>query len=355
MKGNRLDRDVLSARQMMVLLVVSLLAPTTDLLPSVAAQQVGKGGWLIGFGVLPVLLIVIWICGRVFREEEIRKAVGNPMGYTTIIIYLMWIVFVLAAVQRLGAARMEDVYGKAPSVWLSVAVIAVAAWIGMGKSAALARAAEIFYLALTVTLAGVLLLALFKVEIQNLYPVEWTRVFGGSLQSAGILLNVVPAAVLSVRIPQKERNTGKIVGWTVAFCLAITLVTAAVLGCAGSGLSARLETPFFVVVQGLGIKGAFQRTEALVASLWLLSDLILCTSLLRAGSDYVAQIAPKRWGRWSVLLLAFASLAAGWLVFPGNETRAFCIKVLPTTGIVIGGIFPIFLRLVSCVRTRKRR
>lgn len=339
----------------MVLLVVALLASVTDLLPSVAAQQVGRGGWLIGFGALPVLLLVLWICSKVFCGDGIFKTLGKQEGYTITIIYLMWIVFVLAAVQRLGAARMEDIYGKAPSVWLSVAVIVAAAWIGMGKSAALARTAEIFYLALAVVLAGVLLLALFKVEKRNLYPVEWTRAVGGSVRSAGILLNVVPVAVLGMRIPKKEQGVKKSAGWAVIFCVAIALVVATVLGCVGSGLSARLEAPYLIMVQGLGIKGAFQRTEALVASTWLLSDLIMCASLFRAGSDYVAQITPKGRERWSVMSLATASLVVGWLLFPGEEVRTFCIRILPMTGIVFGAVFPMFLWVISCVRARKRR
>ena len=355
MKGSNWGRDVLSARQMMVLLAVVLLAPATDLLPTVAARQVGKGGWLIGFGILPVLLFALWVCSRVFCREEICKTVGRTAGYTIIILYMIWIVFVLAAAHRLSAARMEEIYGNVPSVWISIVLVAVAAWMGTGKVSALARAAEIFYLALTVMLAGILLLALFKMERQNLYPVEWTRIFGGSFRSAGILLNVVPIAVLGLRVPKEGWSAQKIGGWSVAFCAAVTLVLIAVLGCVGSGLSARLEMPYFIMVQGLGIKGAFQRTEALAASVWLLSDLILCAALLRAGSDCVAQITTERWGRWSVPILAAAALAVGWLLFPEEGVRTFCIKVLPVTGVVLGIIFPVILRAFSCVWTKKQR
>lgn len=355
MEGDKTGNDVLSVRQVKVLLSVALLAPATDLLPTVAAQQVGKGGWLTGLGMLPVLLLALWVGSRTFCGQDICKTVGRPVGYTIIIIYLLWILFVIASVLRLSAARMEAVYGRLPSVWLSAGLAVIAAWVGMGKASALARAAEIFYLALAVVLAGVLLLGLFRVKWQNLYPVEWTRLPEGSFRSAGILLNVMPVAVLGKRIPQKARSKQKARGWMAVFCAVITVVLAVVLGCLGSGLSARLETPYFITVQGLGIKGAFQRTEALVAAVWMLSDLILCAALLRAAKEYAARMASEQWGRRSVPVLAGVALAGGWLLFPDEGVRSFCIGVLPVIGMVLGICFPAFLWMLSRGRAKNRR
>ena len=355
MSGNNPGCDVLSLRQMMVLLAVVLLAPATDLLPSLAARQVGKGGWFIGIGILPVLLLALWLVGRLFCGRGICEQVGRPMGNSVIILWLFWIAFVLAASLRFSAVRMEKVYGSVPSFCLSVLLTAVSVWVGRGKVAALARAAEIFYLALTVLLAAVLVLALFQMEPQNLYPLEWERVPGGSLRAAGILLNVVPMAVLGARVPVKFRSWRRAARWIVSFCAVIALVLAAVLGCAGSGLTARLESPYLIMVQGLGIKGAFQRTEALVASMWLLSDLILCAALLQAGRYCAEQIMPKKWGVKSVPVLAAVALTVGWLLFPEENIANFCVHVLPVSGIVLGLVFPALLQIIAWLRTGKRR
>ena len=150
-----MGRDVLSIRQVMVLLLVALLAPATDLLPSMAARQAGRGGWLIALGALPVLLAAVWACSKVFCGRGLSTEVGKPLGDTIIMMYLIWILFVLSLVFRLSAARMETVYNKVPPILFAVGVAALAVWMGMGKVSALARAAEIFYLALTVILARV--------------------------------------------------------------------------------------------------------------------------------------------------------------------------------------------------------
>lgn len=351
-----MERDILSVRQMMVLLLVALLAPATDLLPLMAARQVGSGGWLIMLGALPILLAALWVCSRVFCGRRLCVEVGKQVGYTIIIIYMVWILFVLSLVFRLSAARMEAVYSGVPPILFAIGVAAVAVWMGKGKAAALARGAEIFYLVLTVVLVGTLLLALFKVEWSNLYPVEWNKLPGGSLSTAGILLNVAPGAVLGMRVPQKVRSKRKVCGWMIAFCGVVIWVLVAVLGSVGIRLGARLETPYLIMVQGLGIKGAFQRMEALISAMWLLSDVILAGVLLRAGNDYMKELKSEQWGKWSVPIIAVIAVAAGWLLFPeGDYVLEFCVRVLPMTGIVLGLIIPALLLLISTMRGRKAR
>ena len=349
-----MGRDILSVRQMMVLLLVALLAPVTDLLPSVVARQVGRGGWLAAPLVLPMLLFALWLCSKVFCDHDLCVQVGKPVGYTIIIIYLVWIVFVLSLVFCFSAARMEMIYRRVPPAFFAVGVAAVAAWMGRGKAAALARGAEVCYLALAVVLAGVLLMALFRAEWRNLYPVEWSSIPGGSMSIAGVLLNVVPVAVLGIRVPKETRRKGRVLGWAVAFCVVIALVLIAVLGTVGSRLCARLDTPYLIMVQGLGVKGAFQRLEAPVAAIWLLSDLILSGALLRAGNDYMTVLVSERWGRRIVPAIALAAVVIGWLLFLNDKTfRAFSVEILPATGIALGLIIPLLLQLISCIRKRK--
>lgn len=350
-----MGRDVLSFRQMTVLLLVALLTPVTDLLPSLAAQRVGRGGWLVAPLVLPVLLLAMWLCSKVFCGCGLGERVGKSMEYTITIIYTAWILFLLALVFRSVAARMELIHNRVPPICFSAGVAVLSIWAGRGKTAALARAAEVFYLVLTVVLAGVLLLALFHVEWSNLHPVEWARIPGGSILVAGILLNVAPIAVLGARVPRELQNKGRGWGWAVAFCAEVTLVLMAVFGNVGSRLSARLDAPYFIMVQGLGVKGAFQRLEAPVAALWLLSDLILAGMLLRAGNDYVTEMTSERWGRRSVPIMVLVALGVGWMLFPEDaELRGFCVDVLPVAGVILGLVIPFFLWVISCVRQKKQ-
>lgn len=351
-----MGRDVLSVRQVMVLLTVALIAPAADILPTLTANLAGRGGWLIGVGALPVLLAALWAAAKVFARRDLVSQLGKPIGYTIIIIYMIWILLVLAVTLRLSGARMEMIYPTG-SPFLFVLVLAAAAvWVGTGKAAALARSAEIFYLAIAVVLIGVTLLAIFKIDGENLYPLDWAAIPGGSIAAAGWLLNIVPIAVLGRRVPKGERSGGRACGWTCAFCAALVLTLIAVIGCIGPALSARLEIPYLIMVQGLGVKGVLQRMEGLVASVWLLSDLVLAGAMIRSWCDYARELHTGKWVRWSGTAAAAAALAAAWILLPeGENARIFCSRYYPMIGLVLGLIVPVFLGLISYLRRKRKR
>lgn len=330
--------DVLSQRQVIVLLFSGLLGISADLLPTLAAQRAGSGGWLIPVLALPLLLLSLWTATRVFVL---------PSGFLKCIIYIMYmaqILAVLALVLRLNSLRMEQINEKFPAWVATVVLLAVAIWMGFGKTAAFARAGEIFYLALAVVIVGVIFLGALQVEPDNL-AVNMTEIIslpGGGLAAAGIILNVYPVLALRTKIKAGRRGYRKVIIWTVAFCVVLTLVLVVVIGCLGPKLTAQWNEPFFTMVQGVGIKGAFQRTEALVMALMCLSDFVLVGSLFHAWRALAEGIRPGTWGRWS-LLAAAPALVAGWLLFPGQEVREVALQILPVTGIVFGLILPLIL------------
>lgn len=341
-------RDTLSMRQMMVLLVTALLAPASDLLPILTARKAGSGGWLAVLGALPLLLIALWAVSGIVRGGGIVRTLGKVPGIIIIIVYLAWTLLTLALALRLSVARLAVIYGERPALSFAVVLLAVAVWMGWGKTAALARAGEIFYLALAVALAGLLCLVAFQIEGKNLAlsMEEAAALPGSAVSAAGLLLNIVPAAALGRKIGTGAKNGRRAVGWTVAFCVVITLLLAAVIGCLGPRLTVRLPAPFLIMTQGLGIQGAFQRIEALVAALWALSDLVLISLLLHAWRELAGQMHKGKWSRWSVLPAAVAAAAIGWIFFGGiEETRTFCENVLPAAGLILGLLIPLLARI----------
>lgn len=346
-----MERDVLSMRQMMVLLATALLAPASDLLPALSVQKAGGGGWLTVLGALPLLLIALWAVSGVIRGG----GVGRVAGCIIIIVFLAWTLLTLTLSLRLCWARLAVIYGETPALVFTAVLLMAAVWMGLGKTAALARAGEVFYLALAVALAGVLFLAAFKIEGENLClsAKEAAALPTGSLAAAGLLLNILPAAVLGKKVSIKPRNKHRAVGWTIAFCLVATLLLGAVIGCVGPKLTARLPAPFLIMVQGLGIRGTFQRTEALAAALWTLSDLTLAGLLLHTWRDLAGRLHAGRWSRWSVLPVAAAAAAGGLAFFSSvEETRLFCEKILPVTGLALGLILPLLMRLLLWMRKK---
>lgn len=347
-----MKHDALSMRQMMVLLAVALLAPATDVLPALAVQWAGRGGWLIPAGVFPLLLLALWAASGLCLRGGLSQTLGRaPAGFVAAV-YLAWVLLTLTLSLRLCWARLAAFDQSGPAVCV-VFLLAVAVWMGLGKVSAFARAGEVFYLALAVALIAVFLLAAPKVEWENLRPTleEAAGLPGGCAAAAGLLLNIVPACALGGRVAKRPGNVRRAVGWTAAFCVTAALLLASITGCLGAGLTARLPEPFLIMIQGLGVKGAFQRTEALFAALWTLSDLILAGLLLHAWRALAGELCPGKWGRWSVVPVAAAALAGGWLFFPeAEQVQRFCGTVLPVAGIVLGLALPLLLQI--CVKRK---
>lgn len=337
-----MKNDVLSLRQVMVLLFTALLAPTVDLLPTFSAQAAGRGGWLLPVGALLLVLPALWAWNGFLGL--------NKMGVNNIIyiMYMALTILLLAVAFRRCAFRLELIYGRGPAFVAAVVLLAAAAWVGLGKTAAFARAGEIFYLAILVMLIGVIALGLFQVDKNNLNlaAAQPQSVLRGSVLTAGIILNVYPACVLGNRVKKDNSNKRRAVGWVIAYCVTAALLLAVIIGCIGPKLTGELPSPFLIVVQGIGIDGAFQRMEALVATLWALADFALMGLLLHSWRSLAVEVCPGRWSRWSVCGVAGIALLVGGMVFQDQRgLYLFSAAVLPVTGLILGLIFPLIFKL----------
>ncbi len=346
-------KDVLSLRQVMVLLFTALLAPTVDLLPTFVAQTAGRGGWVLPLGALVLLLPALW-------AWEGFSALSKTGVHTIIyIMYMLLIVLLLAVSFSRCVFRLELIYGKGPAFVAAAALLAAAVWMGWGKTAAFARAGEIFYLAISVVLVGVVVLGLFQVDRNNLdfAAVQPQRVIQGSTLTAGIILNVYPACVLGKKVKKKEGNKNKAIGWVIAYCAAATMILAVIIGCIGPKLAGELPSPFIIVVQGIGIDGAFQRMEALVATLWVLADFVLMGVLLHSWRNLACEVRPGGWGRWGMCAVAVVAILIGGVAFENQEgLHLFSAAILPVTGLMLGLIFPLIFKMFYVLgRSGKRR
>ena len=101
-----------------------------------------------------------------------------------------------------------------------------------------------------------------------------------------------------------------LVGYVVCGVL-LGAVGVLILGRFGAGLVGRIERPFFQMVSGLGLEGAFQRLEQLASALWALGDLALLGFLLLCLSRLASHASgrPEKPG-WIWVLAAGICLLA---------------------------------------------
>ena len=197
----------------------------------------------------------------------------------------------------------------------------------------LARAGEIFRLALAVGLAFSLALGAFQIEPRHVLPI-WTEDVPGLLSAAlpvlGLLGYGLFAAFLGGNVTRTGNDRRRLLVWGMVFCLVLTALQLVCQGNFGPTLTAQADTPFFLMVKGIGIEGTFQRVESLIIALWVFS---------------------LKERRHAAVPVAGLALAGAWLLFPDAfSLDRWMENVVWPGNLLLGFGLPLLLLLVKKLR-----
>lgn len=353
-----------SARQLLTLLFAALLSPAIQVLPAQTAAAAGEAGWLSALFALPgVLLLCLALIGLLRGAPEgtglagaIRLTLGRGAGSALLWLYLLWGIVLMGAGARRYALRfLSTSYRNAPLTLFIVILLLGALWVGRGRLAALLRAGEILYLALAGALGLVLVLGLFQIKGEHLLPV-WLQDLPGAAASGLSVLSVTGYAVfggfLAGAVKREAGNRRKCLWWSAAFCGVLGLLQLVCLGCFGPELIARMDEPFFMMVKGVGVQGAFERVESVIIALWVLSDLALLSLLVFGCRAILSELIPVS-GRGAAVPIVLAALAVALFCFPdGYILSEFMEGVITPGSLVFGFVIPVVLWGAAWLRKR---
>ncbi len=358
-----MKKDCISMRQLLVLLFAALLSPAIQVLPSETAAVAGAAGWLSSLVVLPPALGLCWVFFRLLERfpegsglaDVVEMTLGKVVGKGVLLIYIVWALVLLCVNTRLYGQRFLATGYRNSSLLLFVAaLLAVALWIAWGRLSAFARAGEVFYLILTITLGGVLLFSLFHVEWENVFPVwleDTVPVLWSGVPVLGVLSYGVFGAVLSGGVTRRPGDKARAMKWTAAFCLLLTALQFINLGNFGPYLIARMEQPFFMMVKGIGVQGAFQRVESVVIALWVLSDLVFIGLLTFSCCTLAKTCFGIKEAKYAAPVVALLTLAGSILLFSDAfSLDRFANSVVPAGNLLLGVVFPLVLLIIASLR-----
>lgn len=359
-------KDQISMRQMMVLLFTALLSPAIRVLPARTAEMAGALGWASTLLALPVLWALCWILSALFQDtpegmglgERLQDILGRPLGKGVIALYLLWGLFLLCANTRLFGLRfLSTSYRNAPLGMFIAVLAALIVWITRKKFSAFARAAEIFYLALALILATALLFGMSHIEMENLLPMgaeKLPEVAASAGPALAMLSYGIFAAFLGGHVRKKPENRGQSIKWAAALCLVLTLLQVVCLGNFSPQLTQRMDTPFFMMVKGIGVRGAFERIESLVIALWVLSDLAFLGLLAFACCAMVQSLFGLKEYRSAALPVGAIALTGALLLFPSSfALTQWMERAVYLGNLLLGLLAPLGLFLI--LRVKKRR
>ena len=340
----------------------ALLSPAVRALPSWTAAAAGKSAWLTGILAFPVLLGLGWLLSVLLRRGEglgqaLQRSLGPRLGRGAVALCLLWALFLLCLEGRLAAGRILSAGYRAgsPALFL-LALLALAAWMGRGKLSAFARAGEICALALSLGLGLVVLVSLLDLEPERVLPVwssDLPRAGAAALIPVGVVSRGALAAFLAGQVEGQAGDRRRGAVRLLAGCLALALLQLGVLGQLGAGLCARLDAPFFEVARGIGLEGAFQRVDAVISALWILSDFAQLGLLVFALRHMAGALLGPRGERWAPLVCPALALAGGLLLFPDDfAAQALAEGLAPWVDLGLALLLPSLALLAGWIRRR---
>ncbi len=360
-----MERDKISLRDGLTLLFVALLPSLVRILPRDTGEIAGKAAWLTPLLALLPLLVMLAVLSWAFRRlpeeaglgELYQIAFGIWPGRILAGITGLWLWLLAAEAYRFFAERFVASIYPEVSLWLFTAVLGgLAAWICLGKLGALCRMGRVFFYAVSVALAGMLLLSLPKLRIYNVWPV-WVDDLPGAVASMPPLLATlgygILAALLGGHVLRQRNGQRQAFWWILVYCLMLAVLSAAVLAVFGPDMSTRLQQPLFALAKEIGIPGAIERVESVMTAVWMCTDVALVPLLLLTGWKGVRLALGSRgkqtWAAAVALLLIPTSVYMTSSVF---ALEKFHRRITVPGTLILAYLLPLLAAAVAKLRQR---
>ncbi len=326
----------ISHTQLMALIWAGVLAPAAEVLPGIALSRAGRAAWLTPIAAVLPVLAAGWLLKRLIGPQGlaggIRSVLGPVGGSVVLMLYAIWGELLLALRFRLCAGRLLGSGERDGSLYFFLALNVLAAlWVGTGKLTAFARAGQVYLAILLVTAGLVLALSVPQVRLERVLPFtpdQLRTIPVSALPVAGVLGWGVYGAFLAGESRSPQGRWWSLF-WGAGGCLLLALAQWIILGSFGAGLAERLENPFFALAKSVGVEGAFQRVESIVAALWILADLTMAELLIFALREIVGAWFPGlRRDRIATGAVALAAVLAV-VAFPGRTAAWLSREAAP--------------------------
>lgn len=285
----------ISLRQFLVLLVLALMPQLVRLVPGKQAEIAGAGGWLSSLAAVIPVLVIVWLISRVGNGisedtglgELLCLCFGKSAGRVLCGVYGVWLLLLGCISLRFCAERfLSTIYPDTGLGLFFLVLLALEWWLCRRKLEVMARAGQIFFFAVILTLTVVIALGIGNIHIYNMWPV-WVQDLPGIIKAAVPELGTMGIGVTGLFFFNQvtdRRGGGRLAAqWLVGMCLLLTVLGAVIMGAFGPKVVSSLQLPFFSLAKEIAIEGIIERVEPLVVTTWVFADVILLGVLLRGA------------------------------------------------------------------------
>ena len=283
------EKNKITVRQTLIIFGLSTLSSAIRLFPTVCSKKGHSAGWLAPvFGAVALFAAFI-ILAALFKNSEVSsladaftRALGGAGGKILLAAYLFWLLILYFLFIRYYAERLlSSIYPNTDLRFLFICMLSVTFIAARKRIDFLARFCELSFLIFLITLTVFYILLIPTIKIENVLPVthkDFFPVLDSSIQIIGIWGFITFFFFMGDHIKNKKQlksHRNK----TIFYLFGLTtLILFFVIGSLGADAASRMPLPFFNSTKLISIMPAFDRFEAVLLSVWVISDFILIAS-----------------------------------------------------------------------------
>lgn len=354
--------SIVTYRQICAVVFILLLSPIIRLLPEGALPFAKKGTWLTPLAAAPVLYILAAVMNRFMKNsahgeglcQMIVKVSGKAVGKIFLTLVGLWLVFYTGILTRTSAERLiSTVYPTGTPALFGLTILIVALLMALGELKSLGRMSEIFLGVIGAVVVITVLAVVRDCKIENLLPVtgyDVPGIFMGAVPVVNVVALGVYVAFLGCSIKGKK---GKGYLRLLIILCVITAICAVTVGALSWETADKLRHPFFVAVRNIKIFGTIERIESIVIVMWVISDLVYLTVILKAIGE-IFYCVLERGGKniFAVLGAALSVISAFFVFKSAFSVDFFSNNITPVINILITVIVIPLLFVVGLIRKK---
>lgn len=348
--ANRQGAGKVSSKQINALIFVSLLSPIIRLFPKSAVTIGGKAAWISPIVAMPLLLLLSVMIKRFMKNsapgeglsDMIIKAAGKVFGKILLALIAVWLIFYTGFIVKSSAERLlSSIYPNGQPGLFMGTLIAVAAWMAVGRLRSLGRLSEICAAIIGIVLLLNVVIAAFKIDIKNLLPVTFYDIDNVALSSIPVINVIGISTYLAFLYGDVEKQNKSNINVLLLLAISVVAILITTIGTLGVAIIDSLQHSFFVMIRDIELIGVVERIEAAVIVTWVITDLVYVTVLLKICGEILGAIFKKEKRKKYIIFSAVISQIPAFFVMKD----AFVLHFISGIAIPIINILVVFVML----------
>lgn len=359
------DKEVISGRQLILLIFTFLTANATIYVPAFVTKNAGRDGWLpilIGGFAGILIIFAVTAIGQRFPDKTLieysETILGKWAGKIVGLIFILFFLYLNSIIVREMTATIHGtLLPKTSAESITIIIFIACAYSAKKGLEPIARANVLTLLMIYIAIFTVLFLLLKDINTKQLVPFlsrGILPVLQDSITAAGWFGDVICIAFLIPFINKpKEVRLHSIIG-VVWAAITLAFMTALCITLFGAKLTSILTFPTLEAVRYININDYIQRLEIVFLIPWMISNYIKTCFFYYISVLIISKSFKIEKTKTLVLPIGLVIFTLSLALFKNNEDMSAISIVFGFYALPISLGIPVFLLIVELVKNKRR-